>query len=37
MAEFAKVGQIGWEKLTPIYGAERIAELKKEIAAARGE
>lgn len=37
MAEFAKVGQIGWEKLTPIYGADRIAELKKEIAAARGE
>jgi len=37
MAEFAKIGQIGWERLTSIYGADRIAELKKEIAAARGE
>ncbi len=37
MAEFARIGQIGWQKLEAVYGAERIAELKKEIAAARGE
>lgn len=34
MAEFVKVGQIGWERLAPIYGAERIKALKDEIAAA---
>ncbi|TSJ60151.1 TRAP transporter substrate-binding protein [Starkeya sp. 3C] len=37
MAEFARIGQVGWQKLEAVYGAERIAELKKEIAAARGE
>ncbi|WP_454684140.1 TRAP transporter substrate-binding protein [Ancylobacter moscoviensis] len=37
MAEFARIGQIGWQKLEAVYGTERIAELKKEIAAARGE
>lgn len=37
MAEFARIGQVGWQKLEAVYGTERIAELKKEIAAARGE
>ncbi|MFK8253332.1 TRAP transporter substrate-binding protein [Ancylobacter terrae] len=37
MAEFARIGQIGWQKLESVYGADRIAALKKEIAAARGE
>lgn len=35
MAEFEKVGQSVWEKLTPTYGAERIAALRLEAAAAR--
>lgn len=34
MAEFVKVGQVGWERLAPIYGAERIKALKDEITAA---
>jgi TRAP-type C4-dicarboxylate transport system substrate-binding protein len=34
MAEFVKVGQVGWERLTPTYGADRIKALKDEIAAA---
>jgi TRAP-type transport system periplasmic protein len=37
LQNFAKAGQIGWEKLTPVYGQERIAELKKEIEAAKSE
>ena len=37
MAEFVKVGQVGWEKLEPVYGADRINELKKEIASAKGQ
>lgn len=37
MAGFAKAGQVGWERLTPVYGEARIAELKKEIAAIRGK
>lgn len=37
MAEFARIGQIGWQKLEAVYGSERIAELKKEIAAVRGK
>jgi tripartite ATP-independent transporter DctP family solute receptor len=35
MAEFEKVGQGVWEKLAATYGAERIAALRKEAAAAR--
>lgn len=34
MAEFVKVGQIGWEQLAQTYGADRIQALKAEIAAA---
>ncbi len=34
MAEFVKVGQIGWERLTSTYGTDRIRALKEEIAAA---
>ena len=34
MAEFVKVGQVGWEKLASTYGADRIKALKEEIAAA---
>ena len=37
MAEFVKIGQMGWEKLAPIYGADRISELKREIAAAKAK
>ena len=37
MAGFAKTGQVGWDRLTPIYGEARIAELKKEVAAVRGQ
>jgi tripartite ATP-independent transporter DctP family solute receptor len=38
MADFARVGQIGWQKLESVYGADRIAELKREMAAAaKGE
>lgn len=36
MADFVKVGQVGWERLAPIYGAERIEALKREIAASIG-
>jgi TRAP-type C4-dicarboxylate transport system substrate-binding protein len=35
MAEFEKMGQGVWEKLAATYGAERIAALRKEAAAAR--
>lgn len=35
MAEFEKVGQGVWEKLSNAYGAERIAKLRQEAAAAR--
>ncbi|MCM2312050.1 MAG: TRAP transporter substrate-binding protein [Steroidobacteraceae bacterium] len=35
MAEFEKVGQRVWEKLSSTYGAERIAALRQEAAAAR--
>ncbi|WP_029352179.1 TRAP transporter substrate-binding protein [Bosea sp. 117] len=37
MVEFARIGQVGWQKLEQTYGADRIGALKKEIAAARGE
>lgn len=37
MAGFAKAGQVGWERLTPIYGEARVAELKKEVEAVRGK
>jgi tripartite ATP-independent transporter DctP family solute receptor len=30
-AEFIKVGQTVWEKLTPVYGAERIKALREEV------
>jgi TRAP-type C4-dicarboxylate transport system substrate-binding protein len=33
MAEFVKIGQVGWEKLAATYGADRIKALKDEIAA----
>lgn len=35
MAEFEKVGQGVWEKLSGTYGADRIAALRQEAAAAR--
>ncbi|MCB4363638.1 TRAP transporter substrate-binding protein [Hydrogenophaga taeniospiralis] len=35
MAEFEKVGQGVWEKLSTTYGADRIAALRQEAAAAR--
>lgn len=35
MAEFEKVGQGVWDKLAATYGADRIAALRKEAAAAR--
>jgi tripartite ATP-independent transporter DctP family solute receptor len=35
MAEFEKVGQGVWEKLSGTYGADRIAKLRQEAAAAR--
>jgi len=35
-AEFQKVGQTVWDKLAPVYGAERITALKGEIAKVRG-
>ena len=35
MAEFEKVGQGVWEKLSATYGADRIAVLRQEAAAAR--
>jgi len=35
MAAFIKLADTVWEKLTPVYGAERIAELRKEAVAAR--
>lgn len=35
MAEFEKVGQGVWDKLAATYGAERIAALRQEAAAAR--
>jgi tripartite ATP-independent transporter DctP family solute receptor len=35
MAEFEKVGQGVWEKLSATYGADRIAALRQEAAAAR--
>jgi hypothetical protein len=34
MAEFARIGQIGWQKLEGVYGAQRLAELRQEMAAA---
>lgn len=34
MAEFVKTGQVGWERLTATYGADRIKALREEIAAA---
>lgn len=35
-AEFQKVGQTVWDKLAPVYGAERVKALREEIAKARG-
>jgi len=35
MAAFVKLADEVWEKLTPVYGAERIAQLRKEAEAAR--
>ena len=35
MTEFEKVGQGVWEKLSGTYGADRIAALRQEAAAAR--
>jgi TRAP-type transport system periplasmic protein len=37
MAEFEKIGQGVWDKLAGTYGAERIAALRQESAAARGK
>lgn len=37
MAKFVEIGQLGWERLAPTYGRERVDSLKKEIAAAKGE
>lgn len=37
MAGFAALGQKGWEQLTPVYGEERITELRNEIAALNAE
>lgn len=37
MAAFVKIGQLGWERLAPTYGRERVDALKKEIQAAKGE
>jgi tripartite ATP-independent transporter DctP family solute receptor len=34
-AEFAKVGDTVWEKLTPVYGAERIKALREEVRQSR--
>lgn len=34
-AEFAKVGDTVWEKLTPVYGAERIKALREEVRKSR--
>jgi tripartite ATP-independent transporter DctP family solute receptor len=36
-AEFQRVGQTVWDKLAPIYGADRIATLREEIRKARGQ
>lgn len=36
-AEFQRVGQTVWDKLAPIYGADRIAALREEIRKARGQ
>ncbi|WP_296911182.1 TRAP transporter substrate-binding protein [Polaromonas sp.] len=36
-AEFQRVGQMVWDKLAPIYGAERIAALREEIRKVRGK
>lgn len=37
MAEFEKIGQGVWDKLAGTYGAERIAALRQEFAAARSK
>lgn len=37
MDGFVKAGQVGWERLTPVYGEARIAALRKEVDAARGK
>ncbi|WP_439586847.1 TRAP transporter substrate-binding protein [Hydrogenophaga sp.] len=34
-AEFARIGQQVWDKLTPVYGAERIKALREEVASTR--
>lgn len=37
VAEFQRVGQTVWDKLAPIYGADRIAALREEIRKVRGQ
>jgi tripartite ATP-independent transporter DctP family solute receptor len=36
-AEFQRVGQTVWEKLTPVYGAERVQALRDEIKKVRAQ
>lgn len=36
-AEFQRVGQTVWEKLTPVYGADRVQALREEIRKVRGQ
>lgn len=36
-AEFQRAGQTVWEKLTPVYGAERVQALRDEIKKVRGQ
>ncbi|WP_273429698.1 hypothetical protein [Marinobacter sp.] len=31
MAEFQQLGMRIWDELTPVYGKERIAELRKDV------
>ncbi len=35
--EFQRIGQTVWDKLAPIYGADRISALREEIRKARGQ
>lgn len=37
MAEFQRVGQTLWDKLAPVYGAERIVALREEVRKARAQ
>lgn len=36
-AEFQRAGQAVWEKLTPVYGADRVQALREEIKKVRGQ